>query len=166
MDQILLIVAGLSLVGLTILWIVQPLVRGMEAGGERTAEARAAAELSAQHDMVLKSLRDLDNDYAAGKLADDDYEAQRQTVLAEGVVLLQKMDALKASLATTDPTLDREIEAAVAARRAVLAPADGAGPTCPSCGAQVRPNARFCDQCGATLQAASAASPISPSRMS
>jgi hypothetical protein len=159
MDQFLLIIASLSLVGLTIIWIVRPLVIRAQPTRERTPEARAVAELTAQHDIVLKSLRDLDGDYAAGKLVEDDYQVQRTATLAEGVAILQKLDALKARLAHTDPTLDKQIEAAVAARRAVPDVKPEAKPVCSACGAAVRVGARFCDQCGASLQTQTATQP-------
>jgi len=161
-DQIFIIVAGVSLVGLTVLWILRPLLGGTEAGRERSPEASAAAELAAQHEMALESLRDLDNDYAAGKLDDADYQAQRALLLSDGVAVLQRLDALKTGWATSDPTLDREIEAAVAARRVVTPAADIPRPTCPTCGAQVRAAARFCDQCGATLAVPAVSPPAAP----
>ncbi len=153
MEQLLVIIAALALLGLTIVWIVRPLLQGQTAGGERSPEARTLAELSAQHEATLKSLRDLDTDYTTGKLNEDDYQAQRQVFLAEGVAILQRLDALKAGVGASDPALDKAIEDMVAARRAVpdVAPTRVA---CPNCGATVRPMARFCDQCGAALQPA------------
>ena len=162
MDQLFIIVAGVSLVGLTVLWIVRPLLGGTEVDRERSPEANATAELVVQHEMALKSLRDLDNDYAAGKLDDADYQAQRAVLLSGGVAVLQRLDALKAGWASSDPALDQEIEAAVAARRVVTPVAPLQRPACPTCGAQVRAAARFCDQCGATLAVAPTATATAP----
>lgn len=156
MDQILLIVASVALIGLTILWIVRPLLRGAELTRERTPEVRALAELTIQHETALKSLRDLDGDFAAGKLMAEDYATQRGIFLAEGVAILQRIDALRARMAASDPELERQIEEAVKARRAVTDVVE-TKPTCPTCGAQVRVGARFCDQCGASIQ------PLTPS---
>ncbi|MCW5881621.1 MAG: zinc ribbon domain-containing protein [Anaerolineae bacterium] len=162
MDQLFIIVAGVSLVGLTVLWILRPLLGGAEVDRERSPEANAVADLAAQHEVALKSLRDLDNDYTAGKLDDADYQAQRALLLSEGVAILQRLDELKAGWAASDPTLDTEIETAVAARR-VVTPSDTIPPpTCPTCGAQVRVAARFCDQCGATLVVPTASPPVAP----
>lgn len=162
MDQLFIIVAGVSLVGLTVLWIVRPLLGGAEADRERSPEANATAELVVQHEMALKSLRDLDNDYAAGKLDDADYQAQRAVLLSDGVAVLQRLDTLKTGWASSDPALDQEIEAAVAARRVVTPAAPLQRPACPTCGAQVRAAARFCDQCGATLAVAPTATATAP----
>lgn len=164
MDQIFIIVAGVSLVGLTVLWILRPLMGGVERERERTPEARQVAELTIQHEMAVKSLRDLENDYAAGKLDDADYQAQRNVLLAEGVAVLQRLDALQAGLAVADPVLDKEIETAVAARRVITPQADAPRPTCLTCGAGVRIGARFCDQCGAPLPAPAATPPVAPVR--
>jgi hypothetical protein len=152
-DQLLLIIASLSLIGLTVIWIVRPLLQGTQTSRERTPEARAVAELSAQHAIILKSLRDLDGDYAAGKMAQDDYTAQRASTLAEGVAVLQRLDSLKERLAQTDPALDQAIEEAVAARRALPDAMPERKPVCQGCGSVVRLGARFCDQCGAPLTA-------------
>lgn len=150
-DQILLITASIALIGLTVLWIIRPLLRGEEAAVERTPETRALAELSAQHETILRSLQDLDGDYAAGKLTPDDFQTQRNLVLAQGVGVLQRLDAVKGHLETSDPDLDAEIEEAVKARRTVTEPAPRL--VCSACGAQVRAGARFCDQCGAAIRA-------------
>lgn len=153
MEQIFLLIASLALIALTVVWIFAPLLRGAPAAAERSPEQRALAELSLQHDITLTSLRDLDADYSAGKLNQDDYAAQRASLLAEGVEVLQKIDALKTQLVQAHPALDAAIEAEVRARRVTPALAVE-GATCPTCGATVRPTARFCDQCGAVLQPA------------
>lgn len=151
---ILIAIAALALVALTVVWIVSPLVRGTEARPERSPEVRALAELAAQHEVVLKSLRDLDADYAANKLDEEDYQQQRALFLADGVAVLKRMDALKARTQSQDPALDAAIEAAVADRRRKLE-AQEAGALCPACGSVTRQGARFCDQCGAPLQTTS-----------
>lgn len=153
MEQIFLLIAGFSLIALTVVWIVAPLLRGSQVAAERSPEQRALAELALQHDITLRSLRDLDADYSAGKLNADDYEAQRAALLADGVDVLQKIDTLKTRMSQADPALDAAIEAEVRERRVTPAPLSE-GATCPTCGAQVRPTARFCEQCGAVLQPA------------
>ncbi len=150
---ILIGIIALGLVALTVVWIVAPLVRGIEARPERSPEVRALAELAAQHEVVLKSLRDLDADFAANKLNEEDYQQQRALFLADGVAVLKRMDALKARSQAQDPALDAAIEAAVAERRRKLE-AEEAARRCPTCGSLTRQGARFCDQCGAPLQPA------------
>ncbi len=148
---ILIAIVALALVALTVAWIVAPLVRGTEARPERSPEVSALAELAAQHEVVLKSLRDLDADFAANKLNEEDYQQQRALFLADGVAVLKRMDALKTRTQAQDPALDAAIEAAVAERRRKLE-AQEAVARCPSCGSVTRHGARFCDQCGAPLQ--------------
>lgn len=157
MDQVLLGIASVALIALTVLWIVGPLIRGTGAVGERSALVRSLAELMLRRETVLKEIRDLDGDFAAGKLDDSDYQSQRNVLLAEGVAVLQRIDALRAQMSAVDSDLDAQIETEVAARRAV-APA-AATPTCPQCGTEVRVGARFCDHCGQALEQVSSDAP-------
>jgi hypothetical protein len=148
-DQVLLGIASVALIALTVLWIAGPLIRGTGAVGERSAFVRALAELMLRRETVLKEIRDLDGDFAAGKLDESDYQSQRNVLLAEGVAVLQRIDALRAEMSAADSDLEAQIEAAVAERRAVTPVA--ATPTCPQCGTEVRAGARFCDHCGHAL---------------
>jgi cytochrome c-type biogenesis protein CcmI len=96
-----------------------------EAPGVSPQAARAAAERESVH----AALRDLDEDFATGKLDAADHAQLRAELRAEAARLLQ-------------------------AERAPAPPPPAAGPArCPSCDAETGPGARFCARCGARLAA-------------
>ena len=65
------------------------------------------AQLQAEREAILISVRDLDFDYQTGKLTEEDYLMQRENLMDRGVEILKQIDA-EQSVA---------IEAAVQARR-------------------------------------------------
>src|SRR5512140_3323790 len=52
----------------------------------------ALAQLQAQHEAILISVRDLDFDYQTGKLTEDEYLAQRERLMQRGVEILKQID--------------------------------------------------------------------------
>ena len=121
-------------------FIFYPLFRST---GWRERRTTAAESLAAEREAVLAALRDLDFDHATGKIAEEDYAAQRSTLAAQGTAVLRRLDQAQ--------TLDDELEAAVRKTRARLSlPAAAA---CPNCRRAYQPGDRFCGQCGAALPA-------------
>lgn len=51
-----------------------------------------AAELRASYERIKSTLRDLDDDYALGKLDDAAYQAERERWLTEGARVLAALD--------------------------------------------------------------------------
>jgi double zinc ribbon protein len=76
-----------------------------------------ADRLAAQRDSLLTALRDLDFDHATGKIGDDDYAPQRAQLVAQGVVVLKQLDALRPAMPQPAPNAADAVERAVAARR-------------------------------------------------
>ena len=94
--------------------------------------------------QVLLALRDLEFDYATGKVNEEDYHTLRSQLLLEAASVLE-MDGAKetpddASEMPTD--LDTLIEQAVQAKR---------GRRCPHCHHRVQPGDKFCAMCGQPL---------------
>jgi hypothetical protein len=116
------ILLGLMSVG-AVAFLASPL-----GGGPRASEDEGVSASRAEREFVLEVLRDLDHDYETGKIAEDDYRADRYALQARAIALLQSEDA---SRATPDA-------------------ASTAG-GCPSCGAVLDPDWRFCAVCGARL---------------
>ncbi len=114
--------AALAAAG-TIAFLIAPLRGGRQP--EDSAETRAE-RLAAEREVVYASIRDLDEDFATGKLSEQDHAALRGELRAQAVRLLQT-----------------EREAAPAAA------AEASG--CASCGAELSRDARFCPGCGARL---------------
>ena len=58
------------------------------------------AALQTEHARLLNALRELDQDAALGRLPQDDYLAQRNTLLQAGVDILRQLDEIKKEKAT------------------------------------------------------------------
>jgi type II secretory pathway pseudopilin PulG len=137
-------------------YIARPFVSsrsGEEArsAGRRAAVLRQRAALLAERNQTYQALLDLAFEYNTNKLSEEEFETQRHRLVAQGVEILQKLDALP----PLDETPDVDpIEAAVLAFRAGAEfdpPRQPGGNFCPQCGAKVAPEDRFCGACGARL---------------
>lgn len=117
----------------------------------QTNPAAPATELMTEHESVLLTLRELDFDHLTGKIADDDYAAQRAVLVGRGVTLLQQLDTL-----TETPSLsvDDQLEAEVSAARARRTQSQPAAGFCPQCGTPHHTTDRFCAKCGVSLTGA------------
>ncbi len=134
---------GSLLIGLALLigvafFVIQPFLERRALREKPVTEAEA---LTAERESLLIALRDLDFDYATGKITTEDYAPQRAVLLARGVAVLKQLDALGAA---TDDSADDEIERAIAQRRR-------ARPTCTECGVALEAGDRFCRSCGAKV---------------
>ncbi len=151
------------LAGTVILW---PYLRPQSVGAAPVAKIDPQlAELYAQRDMLYQAVRDARFDLQTGKLSQEDYDQQSARIKQNAATVLQEIDALEANLAP--PELDAQIEAEVAAARAMPEPlkkstSNGGevkraknGATdrfCGKCGAVLRPNDGFCGKCGAPMR--------------
>jgi hypothetical protein len=120
--------------------------------------------------MLLRALKDLDNERAIGKIEDEDYAQISQTYRDELKVLLKRIDAslaphrakaeaaAKGYLEKAGLTVTAE-EASPGKSGEVAALDEGAGKKaspperlkCPSCKASNEPDAKFCKECAAKL---------------
>jgi hypothetical protein len=136
-----------------------------------TEEEHELSALMAERDRVINSLQELDFDFRLGKIPEEDYPAQRSTLLQKGADILRKIDAL-APQATSSQNTEARLERAIAARRADASlarvevsdddleslissrrksrPNKSAG-FCPKCGKPVMVSDRFCPSCGKSL---------------
>lgn len=141
---------GSVLIGMALLigvafFVLQPFLEQRTLRAKQVSEAEA---LMAERESLLIALRDLDFDHATGKITTEDYASQRAELVARGVAVLKRLDALGAS---APASLDDEIEQAVARRRARRADPKAAGATCAECGAALEAGDRFCSRCGARV---------------
>lgn len=121
---------------------------GPDAG---LAEEAQIDRLARRREASLAALRDLDFDYATGKVAEADYGPLRQALVAEAAEILTQLDQVQAA---AEADLDGFIEAELRAIRAGRAANGGgasAGGACPTCGWPVRSGALYCANCGAKL---------------
>lgn len=122
------LVVSLTILIVAVLWIGAPLLnrrrvrqRDPEVGHKQTER------LQVHYDRLLGNLRDLDEDFATGKIRESDYHSEREALVVRGVQILMALDhhqatatgasAARSDSADVDAEIDQEIEAAVAAYR-------------------------------------------------
>jgi hypothetical protein len=105
-----------------------------------------------RHQAVLLALRDLDFDYQAGKVGDEDYHTLRTELINEAAQLIQGQEQQDKE--------DDAIEALIASRRKArslphpTSKAKSVGPAekvCQVCRASLQDGAQFCSKCGAPV---------------
>lgn len=100
-----------------VLLLVLPLVRAarsasrtarpLEPLARQPAVGLAAETLYEEREAALEALRELDFDYALGKLAENDYRALRERMELRALTVLKALDELAASAALTADRRDR-----------------------------------------------------------
>ena len=134
---------GVALVtGAVVLFILQPVVKGLHASLER--EDDELTETEARKRVALLALRDVEYDFLAGKLDDEDYRSLKNELTAEA---LSALEADEAARDTAVATLDPDLEAEIADIRAGLRSVDA----CPACAYANETGSRFCSACGEAL---------------
>lgn len=170
----ILVLVGGTLVGvIAIFWAslrvlagdapLPPEVEALDAG------AHAVDQLAVRKRMLLRALKDLDNEKALGKLEEEDHEALASTYRAELRDVLRRMDETLAPYRKNAEELAAKYLAKhgvapasprVTADAEVAKPGDEAAETsstmesraaCGACGASNEPDARFCKKCGKPL---------------
>lgn len=136
-----------------------------------TEEEHELSTLMAERDRVINSLQELDFDFKLGKIPEEDYPAQRASLLQKGADVLKQIDSIAPQPASAQAA-DARIEKAIAARRAdasvstpqvddddiesmIAARRKGrkerSSGFCPKCGKPVSVSDRFCPSCGKSL---------------
>jgi hypothetical protein len=136
----------LAAAALAIGFLIAPLRR---EGGEASVPSSAASRAADQRGSVLAAIHGLDEDFEIGKISEEDHRQMRLDLRAEAVNLLRvERDALAEAAEVTEAV---EVTEAAEVAEVAAAPAPNA---CPSCGAKRGTEARFCSQCGASLDEA------------
>lgn len=127
----LLIALLLSLIALAI--VARPLLGAARQRHSAGSSLRLESEhVQTYYERVLTNIRDLDEDFATGKINGGDYRTEREIWAQRGIRLLRVQDQLEregssAAAGEDAERIDRAIEEAVAAYRAALRPARGKG---------------------------------------
>jgi hypothetical protein len=112
------IAAGVVLVVASLIYVLWPLVRRTERIERESVILQKQREvLLVRYEQVLLTLRDLDDDYHAGKLEQAAYEATREQVFTQGAGILAAMDEMPEMQPAADSStedIDAQIEAEVA----------------------------------------------------
>jgi hypothetical protein len=140
-------------------YLYAPFARGY--GKHVTEEERELSALLAERERVLGSLQELDFDYKLGKIPEEDYPAQRTSLLQKGADILRRMDSLtidetdlkrngSGNTSRKKTIADAELENMISKRRmSRQVKFDG---FCPKCGKPVMADDRFCPSCGKALK--------------
>jgi rubrerythrin len=136
-----------------------------------TEEEHELSALMAERDRVINALQELDFDFNLGKIPEEDYPAQRASLLQKGADILRSIDSFAPQVAST-PDTESRLEKAIAARRADASTAklevsdddveamisrrrkgrkDKSAGFCPKCGKPITTSDRFCPSCGKAL---------------
>lgn len=156
------LLAGLLVVLAVVLFILQPVLTGEEAPMHRQDDEPTEAE--ARKRVALLALRDVEYDFATGKLDQGDYEGLRGELAAEALAALDAEAAVTpggpegGSGGTASARMARsrerdDLEAEIARFRAALRE----GTACGECGEANPAGSRFCGGCGRSLPGAHAA---------
>jgi hypothetical protein len=126
-----------------VLFILHPVVKGLHASLER--EEGELSDSEARKRVALLALRDVEYDFLAGKLDEEDYRSLKSRLTAEALAALEADEAARAAPAGGGK--DDPLEAEIADIRARLR----GGHVCRPCGFANEAGARFCSSCGARL---------------
>jgi hypothetical protein len=144
--RIVVIAGALLLVGLTVYFILQPVLSGQSAPLYGTEEEPTEAQFRKR--VSLLQLRDAEYEFAMGKLGDEDYQTLRKELSAEALAAIRAEEAEESGATATGPDLgNADLEAEIAAIRSRLS----GGVFCSECGHPNAAGSRFCAECGSKL---------------
>lgn len=139
-------VVSVSFVGLGAYRVLAPLVSN-QPDEPLTIGGRTRIALEREKALVLRSLKELEFDYAMGKMAKVDFDEMSTRLRARALGLMRQLDAgggYKEQIA-------REVETRLAQSATGAASATRARGACAECDTQNDPDAKFCKNCGAKL---------------
>lgn len=144
-----LTVVAASFVGLSAYRMLLPLVSKNAVTAQAVVEGRTRAALEREKTLVLRSIKELEFDFAMGKMSQADFDEMGGRLRSRALRLMQQLD-LKAGYR-------QQIEEEIARLTVASRQGGAAGPsvptatTCPSCHTHNDADARFCKQCGTSL---------------
>ena len=146
----MMILLGAVLVAAAVvLYVVQPVFSGERASLASLDEEFTEAE--ARRHLSLVALRDVEYDYATGKVDERDYLRLRDELGREALAALQEVRRSRERAESSPPARDAvadDLEQEIAAYRAALR----AGTLCERCGSANVGQALFCATCGKHLE--------------
>ncbi len=155
MSAILIAILAIAAIGLA----ARPLFQLEQAPVRAAATTDPNVEnLLSAREATYAAIKDLETDYAMGKLSDADYENLRAKYEGKALAILQQLDA--AQVASRERAVQRAASNGVCAQCGTPITAGakfcrvcGARlvSECATCGAPVAADARFCRQCGAPV---------------
>lgn len=146
-----MVIAGaLLLVVVAVFAVLHPVITGREAPVRGTGEEVSEAEFRKR--AVLLQLRDLEHEFAMGKLAEEDYKAVKSQLAREALAAIRAVKGEEEGAVPGSPSTraaaEAELEEEIARARARLKGAV----FCSECGQPNPPGSRFCAECGTPLR--------------
>lgn len=135
---------GVALVtAAVVMFLLQPVIKGIHASLERADDE--LTETEARKRVALLALRDVEYDFLAGKLDEEDYRSLKGELTAEAMAALEADEAAKGARAgaTSSDDLETEISRLREGLRRWVA--------CPECTYSNEEGSRFCSACGHAL---------------
>ena len=154
-----LTVVATSFVALGAYRFLLPLVTAEAVDTTPLIVGRTRAAIEREKTLVLRSIKELEFDYAMGKISKNDFEEMGGRLRARAIGLMRQLDEGSGYKETIERELAGKLAglkgSASAAAPAFKAPASVAAsvPGC-SCGTVNDPDARFCKTCGNKLKGA------------
>jgi hypothetical protein len=105
------LILSLTVAAIAVLWSAAPLL----TGGRSTATSEERDNLVARYQRVLHSIRDLEEDNSLNKLSPEQYAAEREERVQEGIQVLMALDAqgfqtdAKPATKSTNPPVVRKV---------------------------------------------------------
>jgi hypothetical protein len=97
------IVASVLVTGAFAVYVFSPLFRGEIPLARRVADNTAEArDLQSKYDMLMSSLRDLEDDRATEKIGEEDYADLHARSTTQVIEVMRKLDALNAERRASD----------------------------------------------------------------
>jgi hypothetical protein len=156
-----LTIVAASFVGLGVYRSIAPLVMRDTAHAPQLLGGRTRAALEREKTLVLRSIKELEFDYAMKKVAQADFDEMAGRLRTRALRLMRQLEAgdgyraeiereLQTRLSSTGPIAD---PSSTPTKTESLTPGKVRTTTQCSCGTTNDPDARFCKNCGTRLDA-------------
>ncbi len=158
-----LIIFTAAIVGVATWRTLAPLTGRDEPTGPQILGGRTRAALEREKALVLRTIKELEFDRAMGKVSDKDFAEMSTRLRARAAGLIRQLDAGSGYRETIEKEIAKRLSAGskdpAYGRARVTTAADvgrvpGPAGTCPSCQVNNDPDAKFCKNCGARIEAA------------
>ncbi|HEX6216395.1 MAG TPA: zinc ribbon domain-containing protein [Vicinamibacterales bacterium] len=146
-----LTVVSVSFVGLGAYRVLLPLV-SKEVEAPLTIGGRTRVAMEREKTLVLRSIKELEFDYAMGKVAKADFDEMHGRLRARAVGLMKQLDAGGGYKEQIAREVERRLaDGALGAQDAQGAQSASSATGCAGCGTENDEDAKFCKNCGAKL---------------
>jgi hypothetical protein len=143
-----LAIGAAALVGLGVLRTLWPLV-AEDFDETEVVSRRTRKAVEREKALVLQTIKELEFDRAMGKMSAEDFQDMATRLRARAIGFMRQLDT---DTSGYRDLIERELRTRLAAQPSGAAAVGGSGPVCPACETTNDADARFCKQCGASLE--------------